>query len=181
MLTDNLIATAQGDQEAFRRVYDESAPKLTAVLMRMLKDRAEMEEVLQEVYLRVWNRAASYQPDRGPAMAWLIAIARNAALDRLRAGARGAAAVSQADDDVLDALPDPTPGAEAMLHAGDEARRLIACLDRLAPQRAAAVRGAYLEGLAYAELAERFDLPLNTLRTWLRRALLALRECMSHD
>ena len=142
------------------------------VLLRILKERAEAEDALQEVYTRVWLRAGRYDATRGRGMTWLIAIARNLAIDRLRA--RGAAL----DDDGLDTVADSTPRAETRLIAAGEARRVADCFDQLEPERAEAVRGAYLDGLSYVDLAARHMVPLNTMRTWLRRSLMRLKECL---
>lgn len=146
------------------------------VLLRMLGTRAEAEDALQEVYTRVWVRANRFDPALGRGMNWLIAIARNAAIDRLRARPAPSRTGDEADE--VDALPDGRPGAEATLIARGEAQRVVDCMDRLEPDRAAAVRGAYLQGQSYQDLAARHNVPLNTMRTWLRRSLLRLRECL---
>ena len=142
------------------------------VLLRILRERTEAEDALQEVYTRVWLRAGRYDPTKGRGMTWLIAIARNLAIDRLRA--RGA----PMDDDGLDTVADATPRAETRLIAQGEARRIADCFGALDPERADAVRGAYLSGLSYVELAARHAVPLNTMRTWLRRSLFRLKECL---
>ena len=108
-------------------------------------------------------------------MTWLITIARNNSIYRLRGRKNGH---QEIDTPGLE-LSAPGPSPEQAAVAGSEAKRLIGCLDGLEPDRASAVRGAYLDGQSYADLAERFNVPLNTMRTWLRRGLLALRECMS--
>jgi RNA polymerase sigma-70 factor (ECF subfamily) len=179
-----LAAVARQDRAAFRTVYRESAGKLTGVLTRMLGDRSEVEDALQEVYIRVWQRAAQFDGSRGTALGWLVAIARNVALDRLRARpeARGLSRVTPPPDapdaDPVDRLPARGPDAEGRAVARDEARRVLACLGELEADRAAAVRGAYLHGYSYQELAARHAVPLNTMRTWLRRSLLRLKECL---
>jgi RNA polymerase sigma-70 factor (ECF subfamily) len=117
-------------------------------------------------------RAGRYDPAKGRGMTWLIAIARNLAIDRLRA--RPAAS----SDDGLDLVQDTTPSAETRLIAMGEAKRMGDCFATLEPDRADAVRGAYLTGLSYVELAARHAVPLNTMRTWLRRSLLRLKECL---
>jgi RNA polymerase sigma-70 factor (ECF subfamily) len=105
-------------------------------------------------------------------MTWLIAIARNLAIDRLRARPESHS------DDGLDTVQDATPRAETRLVAQGEARRMADCFDTLDPDKADAVRGAYLNGLSYLDLAARHAVPLNTMRTWLRRSLLKLKECL---
>ncbi|TVP72809.1 MAG: sigma-70 family RNA polymerase sigma factor [Rhodobacteraceae bacterium] len=183
-LTMKLRETARQDHAAFRAVYGLSAAKLTGVLTRMLGDRAEVEDALQDVYIRVWQRAAQFDPERGAAMGWLITIARNVALDRLRARpetrgyTRAAPSRDAPADDPINRLPAQGGHAEDKLLAQSQARRVIACFDELEDERAAAVRGAYLQGLSYQELAQRHDVPLNTMRTWLRRSLLRLKECL---
>ena len=183
VISDLLLRIATQDRVAFRDLYSAAAPKLTAVLARMLANRAEVDDALQEVFIRIWQRAAQYSPDRGLGMGWLIAVARNHALDRLRARpeAAGLHRVTARDDegeDPLNRIPDPGAGVEAGLVAKGEARRVLDCFGELEPDRAAAVKGAYVQGLSYLELASRHDVPVNTMRTWLRRGLLRLRECM---
>jgi RNA polymerase sigma-70 factor, ECF subfamily len=168
-----LIAScAAGDRAAFRALYRDSSAKLMGVLLRILKERAEAEDALQEVFTRVWLRAGRYDAAKGRGMTWLIAIARNHGIDRLRARppAQG--------DDGLDLVADTAPRAETRLVAMGEARRMADCFATLEPDRAEAVRGAYLGGLSYVDLAARHAVPLNTMRTWLRRSLLRLKECL---
>lgn len=170
-----LIAqVAAQDRAAFRALYARTSAKLMGTLLRILGNRGEAEDALQEVFTRVWLRAARFDATRGRGMTWLIAIARNHAIDRLRQ--RGD--VQGADEDAVDALPDDSPSAERRLIAKDQAGRLADCFATLEPDRADAVRGAYLGGLTYQDLASRYDVPLNTMRTWLRRSLLKLRECL---
>lgn len=170
-----LIArTALADRDAFARLYDATAAKLLAVCLRVLKSRDEAEEVLQEVFVRIWNNADRYQTTGHSPMTWLITVARNAAIDRLRA---------RRPHDNLDdvghrlAAPDADPEESAL--ARSETARMGACLDELEPRHRDAVRGAYLDGQTYQELADAAGIPLNTMRTWLRRSLITLRECMS--
>ncbi len=170
-----LVRVAAGDRAAFRALYAAAAPKLFGVALRMLGDRGEAEDVLQDTFTRAWTNAARFDPAKGRGMTWLIAIARNRAIDRLRTRPdRPAAAVEE-----LEAVADPAPGAEAAAVVKGDLARLEDCMKTLDPARAAAVRGAYLLGLSYQELADRHRVPLNTMRTWLRRSLIALRGCLS--
>ena len=168
-----ITRSAAQDRAAFGQLYSASAGKLMGVLLRMLSQRHDAEDALQEVFTRVWLRAGRYDADRGRGMTWLIAIARNHAIDRIRQRQD-----SVSDDDAMEAISDPAPRAETRIIAQGEARRINDCFDTLEPDRAAALRGAYLTGLSYDDLASKFDVPLNTMRTWLRRSLLKLRECM---
>lgn len=171
-IAELIARCAAADRVAFREVYRASSAKLMGVLLRILGERAEAEDALQEVYTRVWLRAGRYDPTKGRGMTWLVAIARNLAIDRLRARPQ------TASDAALDTVADGAPRAEVRLVAQGEARRVADCFATLEPDRAEAVRGAYLDGLSYLQLAERHGVPLNTMRTWLRRSLLKLRECL---
>lgn len=171
---ENLIARCGlGDRAAFSALYQATSSKLFGICLRILRERSEAEDALQEVYLRIWRKAESYVAGGPSPMAWLSTITRNLAIDRLRARAPRADELEDAPELVAKG---PTPEQSAV--AAGEAARIGACLGELAPERAGAVRGAYLEGASYTELASRFDVPLNTMRTWLRRSLISLRECL---
>lgn len=164
---------AMQDLAAFRTFYASTSAKLMGVLLRILGNRAEAEDALQEVFTRVWLRAGRFDATKGRGMTWAIALARNHAIDRIRARHE-----TRSDDAALEAVIDTTPRAETRLIASGEARRIHDCFDTLDPDRAAALRGAYLAGQSYHDLSLRFDVPLNTMRTWLRRSLQRLKECM---
>ena len=173
-LEDLIARVVLKDRAAFRALFSATSAKLLGVCLRVLNDRAEAEDALQEVFIKIWNRADRYRVTGHSPMTWLITVARNHAIDRLRSRkARG----DTAEPDLM--LADSAPGPEAQAIAAGEARRIGACLEELDQSRAAAVRGAYLEGETYADLAARFEVPLNTMRTWLRRSLLTLKECLS--
>lgn len=173
-IEDLIARAALGDRAAFSALYDSTSAKLFGVCLRILKSRAEAEDAVQEVYVKVWRNAGRYTAGGYSPMTWLIAIARNHAIDRLRARK---APAEDIDDVPGLAAGGPTPEGAAI--AASEARRIGACMDELEPDRADAVRGAYLEGDSYQELAERHGVPLNTMRTWLRRSLMKLKECLS--
>jgi len=171
---EGMIARIAGeDRAAFLDLYDATSAKLFGVCLRVLKDRGESEDVLQDVFIKVWKNAGRYNVNGLSPMTWLITIARNAAIDRLRARKTPAEG-----GEALDRLQDAAPGPEAQAVAASEAREVVRCLGTLDDDRAAAVRGAYLDGETYQTLAARFDVPLNTMRTWLRRSLQKLRECL---
>ena len=172
-IADLLLAVAAQDRVAFRKLYTDAGSKLMGVLIRMLGSRAEAEDALQEVFTRVWLRAGRYDATKGRGMTWLIALSRYHAIDKIRARPDHVS-----DDLAIETAADTSPRAETRLVAMGEARRIGECFDTLEPDRAAALRGAYLEGHSYVDLAARHDVPLNTMRTWLRRSLLKLRECM---
>lgn len=172
---ENWIAqTALGDRKAFGALYDATSAKLFGVCLRVLDNRAEAEDTLQEVYARVWHNADRYRSNGLSPMTWLITIARNRSIDRLRARRSAAGGLEEAEN-----LADSGPGPEAMAVAASERSRIVDCMGELPADRAEAVRRVYLEGETYNELAVRFDVPLNTMRTWLRRSLQRLRECLT--
>ncbi|RXF75370.1 sigma-70 family RNA polymerase sigma factor [Hansschlegelia zhihuaiae] len=169
-----LGACADGDREAFARLYQASSAKLYGIALRILRRSDLAEEAVQDAYVRIWRRASDFDPARASAVAWMAAIARNRALDiaRLKTEAPLDDAPN-AGDAILDA---PSPEAEAELN--DELRRLAACLEELESDRREAVLLAYRSGWSREELAARFGRPVGTLKTWLRRSLMSLRRCL---
>lgn len=172
-IADLIERTADADRAAFRALYSAASAKLFGVAIRILQDRSEAEDAVQDVFTRIWLNARRFDRTKARGMTWAIAVVRNLAIDRLRA--RPAPADS---DDALTTLRDPKPGAEATMIARGEAGRITDCFGTLEPARADAIRGAYLNGLSYEQLAARHSVPLNTMRSWLRRGLLRLKECL---
>ena len=173
---ETLIARcALGERAALGELYEATGAKLFGICLRVLDDRAAAEDVLQEVYVKVWHAADRYAANGLSPISWLATIARNAAIDRRRKRVARREEGGNAIPEMRDRAATPE---QAAMAAG-EARRIAACMDELDGARRDAVRGAYLDGHSYAELAERAGVPLNTMRTWLRRSLIALRECMA--
>lgn len=172
-IADLIVKVAGSDRAAFRALYSAASAKLFGVAFRILQDRSEAEDAVQEVFTRIWLNARRFDPAKARGMTWAIAITRNLAIDRLRA--RPAPTDS---DETIALMRDPKPGAEATMIAKGEAGRVTDCFGTLEPARADAIRGAYLNGLSYEQLAARHDVPLNTMRSWLRRGLLRLKECL---
>ena len=170
-----LVRVSQGDRAALRLVYGETSAKLFGVCLRILGDRSEAEDVLQDVYLTVWRKAGRFDAALASPITWLVAIARNRAIDRLRSlGSRG----RQEPIEAADAIPDPGEGAlEGLEKAGDRAR-LAGCLGEIEQRHSAAIQAAFLDGLTYEELALRDEVPLGTMKSWIRRGLIKLRECL---
>ncbi len=168
-----IVRTAMKDRAAFDALYRNTSAKLFGVCLRVLGDRNEAEEALQEVFVKIWTKADRFAVSELSPISWLVAVARNHSIDRLRSRKAPTADLDAAVD-VADDRPDP----EALAVSGGENDRIYQCLDELDKDRAAAVRGAYLQGESYVELAKRHNVPLNTMRTWLRRSLLKLRECL---
>ena len=170
---DDLGRVSLRDRAAYARLYEKAAPKLFGILVRMLKNRSEAEDALQEVFIKVWQRAERFSPEEGRPETWLAAIARNHAIDIMRARKPEASVLDEAFDLASDA-PDP----EAQAINTSEGTRIERCMQTLESDRADAVKRAYVEGMSYQELADFYNIPLNTMRTWLRRSLLKLRECL---
>ena len=165
---------ALGDRQAFRALYAATSAKLFGVCLRVLKNRTDAEDVLQESYVKIWHNAGKYQVSGYSPITWLVTIARNQAIDRLRARRPESLELDEADT-----IADTSATPEQMVVQSGEAKRLRACLDKLSPGRAEAVKAAYMEGYSYQELADRLEQPINTVRTWLRRSLISLKECLS--
>lgn len=177
-LPDLMARVALRDRQAFARLYRRTGAKLFGVCLRILKDRSAAEDVLQDVYVRVWQAADTFDPARASPITWLVTIARNRSIDVLRSRKAASAGETGDMEDVADTVADAAPDPEAAAAASGERRRIDACLDELEADRASAVRFAYLDGASYQALADRFGVPLNTMRTWLRRSLMRLRECL---
>ena len=174
-LSDALVKAGTGARAAFRRVYDATSAKLMGVCLRILHDRALAEDVLQDAYVNIWNRASSFDPGRASPITWLATIARNRSIDRLRSGARRRA------ERPLEAAAEVSDGAvlaSDAIEQADEARRLHDCLGELEDRTAGAIRTAFFEGLTYEALAEREGSPLGTMKSVIRRGLLKLRTCL---
>jgi RNA polymerase sigma-70 factor (ECF subfamily) len=167
-----LAAVAGGDRAALRMVYDRLAVKLLGVAARILGDRQDAEDVVQDVFVTIWQKAGEFQPARGAGEAWLIAITRNRAIDRLRARGRR----QHAPVDSIDQHADPGARTDAPAEAADAARSVQHALDQLDPRHAAVIRAAWLDGLSYAELAEREGVPVGTIKTWVFRGMRRMRE-----
>jgi RNA polymerase sigma-70 factor (ECF subfamily) len=165
----------EGDRGAFRLVYEATSAKLLGVCLRILSDRQLAEDVLQDTYLTVWKKASTFDATRASPITWLVTIARNRSIDRLRSAApmRRSAPVEDAHD-----LADSAPLASDVIEASDEAGRLHVCLDTLEDRVRAAIRTAFLEGVTYDTLASRENVPLGTMKSWIRRGLLRLRSCL---
>jgi RNA polymerase sigma-70 factor (ECF subfamily) len=170
-----LARVASGDRQALQLVYRDTSAKLFGICLRILRDKADAEDVLQDVYMTVWRRAETFDPDRASPITWLVAIARNRSIDRLRSTAN--ARRTQPLDDALK-VKDSAPSALAEVESGQEHKRLMDCLGELEPRHAGAIRSAFLDGATYDELAQRMDVPLGTMKSWIRRSLQRLKSCL---
>ncbi|HWH21755.1 MAG TPA: sigma-70 family RNA polymerase sigma factor, partial [Allosphingosinicella sp.] len=149
--------------------------KLFGICLRILESRSEAEEALQEAYVNVWQKAAAYDPSRSSPITWLAALARNRAIDRLRA--RGSRRSEAMGDEAFE-VPDPSALAPEVIEASQDRARLNNCIGELDTTHAEAVRAAFFRGLTYGDLAERQGVPLGTMKSWIRRSLIRLKECL---
>ena len=171
-----LFEIGRGEAAALAELYDLTSPKLFGVILRIQRDRSLAEDILQDAYLRIWRAAGSYDPEAGRPLAWLCTIARNRAIDGLRR--KGAVEVQgpvrDDGEDWVARLMDPHDDAAAFL----DRDALAACLGRLEPAHRDCVVLAYCEGQSREELAQRYERPVNTIKTWLHRALASLKTCL---
>jgi RNA polymerase sigma-70 factor (ECF subfamily) len=170
-----LAEVAQGSHAALAEVYRKTSAKLFGICIRILGESSEAEDALQEIYVNVWRKAGSFDPAKASPITWLAALARNRSIDRRRAlGSRGAAAPVEEALDLADERPDALAG----LEAAEEGGRIAACLSELEDRQNRAIRATFYEGLSYPEPAQRWAVPLGTMKSWIRRGLLRLRDCL---
>jgi len=158
------------DSSAIGELYDRHNRLLFGLILRILRDRSEAEEVLQEVFVQVWTRADTYNAELGVPAAWMVRVARNRAIDRLRANtvrARTAEATP---------LPPPVESPETRAALSEQQRAIARALDALPPEQRQLIECAYFQGLTQSELAERFSLPLGTVKTRVRTGLMTLKR-----
>ena len=168
------MRTGQEDRAALQDVYRLTSAKLFGICLRICGERSAAEDVLHEVYLTIWKRAGAYEPGRASPISWLATIARNKAIDWVRA--RGARPSHPVEEAAL--VADPSPDQREIAERDQESQRLHDCLDALDERARDAIRTAFFDGVTYAELAERKNVPLGTMKSIMRRALLQLRGCV---
>jgi RNA polymerase sigma-70 factor (ECF subfamily) len=166
---------ASGDRAALRAIYDAEAPRMIGVALRILRRQALAEEAVHDAFVQIWQRAASFDPARGSARTWLYAVVRNRALNILRGEAR----TDLVEDFEPLGLASEEDDPESIVARLSEAGALRRCLERLDPTRRNAIVLAFVHGLSHGELAGKLGVPLGTLKSWIRRSLLSLRDCMA--
>lgn len=184
-LAELLSRVALGNQAAFAQLYRETSAHLLGVILRIQHDRAQAEDVLQEVYVNVWRSAQSFNPALSQASTWLNSVARNRAIDSLRRRQTEPQTVSQfqagSDDEESDMLKDiaaDTPGPLDLLEQASEARALSECMNHLSSDQQRSLALAYYQGLSHNEVAEQLGQPLGTVKSWVRRGLQGLKNCL---
>ncbi len=170
-----LLATASGDRAAFEQLYRTTSSRLFGVCLRIVPQRSEAEDVLQEVFANVWRKATQFDPSRASGVTWLTMMARNKAIDHLRSNRAGRQSLPiEHAEDVVETAPNAQAAAEAAI----ESHRLDACLNELEAPRRQLIRIAFFEGDTYEELAQRSGTPLGTVKSWIRRSLAKLKACL---
>jgi RNA polymerase sigma-70 factor (ECF subfamily) len=170
-----LAAVAKGDRTAFERLYAATRAKLYGVVLRILRRQDLADDVMQETYLKIWSSAGQFDPALSSPITWMVAIARNRAIDLVR---KKTEVSIEEESDVLEAAAADTPDPLAKRETTEELRRLLACMGRLDEERRRLVLFAYYGGWSREHLAAKFEKPVNTIKTWLRRALIEIRECL---
>jgi RNA polymerase sigma factor (sigma-70 family) len=180
-----LARSGVGDRAAFATLYERTSSHLFAVVLRINRDRAQAEDILQEVYVNVWRGAQSFDAAQSQPLAWLTSIARNRAIDTLRRGQtqpklqfQCAAAADAEEEDVYDIVADAAPGPLDLLSRVADARALRKSMDQLSALQRQCISLAFYQGLSHAEVADQLRQPLGTVKSWVRRALLTLRSCL---
>ncbi|MCT8467548.1 sigma-70 family RNA polymerase sigma factor [Chromohalobacter canadensis] len=174
-LHDLLRRVTQRDRRAFAQLYAATSAKLYGTVLRILRERGRADDVVQEAYVTIWQKAAQFDTKRASPIAWMVAIARHAAIDELRRQPRA----PHESEEALAHTPTDAPSAREHLEHEQDARRLYACLEALEAERRDMVRLAYLDGWSRADLATHFEQPVNTVKTWLHRALKQLKGCLA--
>jgi RNA polymerase sigma-70 factor, ECF subfamily len=169
-----LQATARGDRAAFARLYEKTAPRLLGAGVHMLRHRDLAEDLLQDVFVKVWHRASEYHAERGGVLTWLFSVQRYLALDRLRARRP----TQELDEEMAETLAADGPDPSTLAMSSDMAARMRGCLEELTDQQRRSVSLAFFEGLTHAELTQRLQTPLGTVKSWIRRGLLSLKRCL---
>ena len=169
-----LARAAKRETDAFEALYRSTSAKLFGIILRILRQEEAAEEVLQDVYLKIWDHASDFDKSRASPITWMATIARNRALDELRK--RKVPVASDGAD--ISEIADPQKLPADRVEINQELRRLEACLDGLGEQKSIAIRLAYLDGMSRQQLAERLGQPVGTIKTWLHRGLKQLKDCL---
>jgi RNA polymerase sigma-70 factor (ECF subfamily) len=186
-LAQALARVALGDRAAFATLYRSCSAHLFGVILRINADRAQAEDILQDVFVTIWRAAQTFDAARSQPMTWLTSIARNRAIDSRRRHKTSVQTVSSCattsgdhdeDADLLADMPSADPGPLELLQQAAQARDLTRCIEELSAEQQQCMALAYYQGLSHAEVAQHLAQPLGTVKSWLRRALAALKNCL---
>ena len=173
------MACAAGDRDALHRIYQFESRRLLGVALRIVRERSLAEDVLHDAFMNIWTKAASFDALRGSALGWIHTIVRNLALSVVRTQGREVSA----DEEAIEALEaesvaNAAPMAE-LFEVKADIGRLDECLQALDAPKRNSILAAYLDGCSHSEIAERLNAPLGSVKAWIKRGLLSLRECMA--
>lgn len=174
-LKEALAETARGNRQSLERVYAMTSGKLFSTILRIVRRRDRAEDILQDVYVMVWRRAGRFDPDKGSPISWLCAIARNSALNDLRRSGRDQ---EIPDDDFPEVADTKVLAADDWLCAAEDSAALEKCLEELRADHRRSIKMAFFEGFSHSELAEKVNVPLGTMKSWIKRGLAGLRGCL---
>ncbi len=186
-LTNALALIALGDRKALAALYKNVSAHLLGVILRIQRDRAQAEDVLQEIFVSIWRNAQGYDAARSQPMTWLTSIARNRAIDSLRRRKAEVSTVSAhlGDDDddsnLVDSIASEDPNPMELMEQAAQARAVTHCIGVLSSEQQQCVALAYYQGLSHSEVAQHLQQPLGTVKSWVRRALMALKDCLGSE
>jgi RNA polymerase sigma-70 factor (ECF subfamily) len=185
LLAQLLARVALGDRVAFAALYKAVSAPLLGVILRIQRDRGQAEDVLQEIFVSIWRAAQGFDAARAQPMTWLTSIARNRAIDSLRRNKTEVATVSSLGGDdgdegpnLVDTFASDVDGPLEMLTQAAQAQAVAHCVDALSAEQQQCVALAYYQGLSHSEVAQHLRQPLGTVKSWVRRALMALKDCL---
>lgn len=184
-LAQLLSRVALGDRAAFAALYRDSRAHLFGVILRINPDRAQAEDLLQDIFINIWRSAGSFDAARAQPMTWLTSIARNRAIDSLRRQKADVQTLSTSivgddgeEDDLLASQASDAAGPLDLLVQAAQARDVAHCVSALSADQQQCVALAFYQGLSYSEVADHLAQPLGTVKSWVRRALLSLKDCL---
>ena len=171
-----VLACARGERFALRALYQREARWLLGVALRIVRDRERAQDVLQDAFLQIWQHANTFRPELGSARGWMYTIVRHQAMKEMRNGGR----VESLDPEALAGLSDAQQSSnEADAERGLDSESLERCLQKLEEARRSCVVLAFVDGFTHEQIAQRLNTPLGTIKSWIRRSLASLRECMA--
>ena len=165
-----LSACARGDQRALRQLYEQDSSRLLGVALRIVRDKALAEDIVHDAFIKIWRGAGSFDPVRGSARGWVFSVTRHLALNHVRNQYREVALGEEHQQLAADTETFEFPARSGQMHT---------CLEQLDPARRTCILHAYVDGYSHSEIAQKLGTPLGTVKAWIKRSLIALRECMA--